>query len=61
MNTGMEAKIPGQIPKSDKNSPRALTPTALDYLIRASALQAQVAQSVEQGTENTGNSLTLPP
>ena len=32
-----------------------LTPTAHNYLIRASAFQAQVSQSVEQRTENTGN------
>jgi hypothetical protein len=38
-----------------------LTRGPLDYLIRASAFPAQVAQSVEQRTENTRNSLTPPP
>jgi hypothetical protein len=44
-----------------ETSPTGLTKAAHNYLIRASALQAQVAQSVEQRTENTRNSLTLPP
>ena len=38
-----------------------LTPAELDYLIRASAPQAQVAQSVEQRTENPRVGGSIPP
>jgi hypothetical protein len=38
-----------------------LTRSPLDYLIRASAFQAQVAQSVEQRTENPRVGGSIPP
>jgi hypothetical protein len=53
------AEIPIHFPISDKITSWALTQATLDYLIRASAFPAQVAQSVEQRTENTKNPLTL--
>ena len=41
-------------PSRGLSAPAELTLAVRDYLIRASASQAQVAQSVEQRTENTG-------
>jgi len=45
---------------SGDSTRRGLPPAALDYLLRASAPYAQVAQSVDQRTENAGNSCRKP-
>ena len=54
----MKTARPGRgiIGVDPKNTPPDLTKRTPVYLIRASALHAQVAQSVEQRTENTWNS-----
>ena len=53
----MKTARPGRgiIGVDPKNTPPDLTKRTPVYLIRASALHAQVAQSVEQRTENTEN------